>query len=192
MPTGTAPIVATTRGPVERICRKCSQPKPANDFRLHSRTTGRRARDCKACHAASERARRQRHAGERSNRRLYKAWRDIANSDNRRRSVEKLVVELMKVYRGPSGLANAWKQALNQASAARRIRAAESALRLIVWTQQHAPTLNVSGKTDEAIDESLNLETGRLILQAMKAQPELVRAIAHRIGFDWSDPIEKT
>jgi hypothetical protein len=188
MTDGSDAIVATTREPAERICTKCARSKPISDYRLKCRTTGRRATWCRACHAESERARRQRHANERSNRRLYKAWRDLANVDNRRRSVEKLVAGLMRSYGGPTGLASAWKQALDTASASRRIRAAESALRLIIWTRQHAATLNVADMDDATLD----LERGRLLLDAMRTRPELVRAIAHRIGFDWSDPIEKT
>jgi hypothetical protein len=42
-----------------RLCRTCCQPKPLAEFRRRSPNSDARFRECRACHAAAERRRRQ-------------------------------------------------------------------------------------------------------------------------------------
>jgi hypothetical protein len=123
------------RGDNSRTCTRCLRQLPQTTFRVIQSATGRRARHCNTCHALAERHRRNKSHRADKNRRLYHAWGFLARATDRRRSIERLCLALLAEFGSEQNLALAWREAFQEASASRRLRALAAMIELLRWTE---------------------------------------------------------
>ena len=150
---GTSLSVDLDRSP--RRCQRCLRDKPAAQFRVVNKATQRRAGYCNECHRITEKSRRSASRTKCRNQRLFTAWGFLARATDRRRSIERLCLHLIAQFGSEQDLAVAWRQAFQEASACRRLRALAAMIELIKWTAAHSQSLR------RLTDEELAAEFAR-------------------------------
>jgi len=167
--------------PSTRICTRCLQTLPLNRFNLRSSITRKRQAWCVPCRCDYQRERRIQRSKKREERQLYSAWAKIASAQQRRTSVENVIVRLVLAFGGPAGLASAWFSAFERASSVRQLRACESLCFLIERFAANPEVMDLRRLDD------LEAEQQRLAKQIIREQfltnPQDVAEIARQHGF---------
>ncbi len=95
------------------VCRQCGLAKPSEDFRRRHPGRDVRIRQCRSCHAQSERLRRQ---AKRSRSRRQEINRMLSRLKRAKseRQVVTICEEMIEGFRGVDGLFRSWRAALDQ------------------------------------------------------------------------------
>lgn len=128
--------------PETRVCRSCLRTLPLQEFRRRSKSSDRRMHQCRSCHTASERARRQKRAAGQKVRRTVQQARQIAQA-RRDRELVALVTSIVRTI-GPNQFAVDLRNALDDARNHGRYRDAKQLLLCVTRLAEKADDLLIA------------------------------------------------
>ncbi len=111
----------------------------------------------------------------------HQAWSDIACRKCERTDLVQLVSQLLDRFGGPAGFAKFWHQSALEASSLRKLRAAESLVKLMNYLAREPELL--SHLEDLELAEELRRNKIQAIREALRSEPALVEALAAQEGF---------
>lgn len=170
-------------GPSERICTRCSVTYPANDFKFRSVTDRRLSSWCRRCNALDQRIRYAKKKSKQQEKILHRTWSELSRGCQRQ-EVQRAIVHLLARFGGPKMFANAWFEAFTQATAVKKLRAAESLVFLLERFATNPDSFDYR-KLENLEAEKLKL-TQTIIAEELVRDPESVAMIASRHGYKLS------
>lgn len=186
-PVGVDTSASTAFATPVRQCPRCRVWVPAGCFRLHSRKDGseHRLAHCDECRWQAERERRERALRTKRQRAMFKGWADIARAHKKRWAIATLVGRLWDELGGSDGIAHEWALALKEGSAAQRVRACESLVRLTEWLEQNPEVLaDPSAMSGKQLEEEAQQARIKATLELFRTDPEAAKMIASKFESD--------
>jgi len=179
MSTQTKPADALSV-PSERICTKCHITYPANHFKFRGVTDKRLSSWCRRCNAIDQRIRYAKKKSKQQEKILHHTWSELSRGCQRHEA-QRFISNLIAQFGGPKMLANAWLEAFTQATAVKKLRAAESLIFLLERFAANPDSHDFRKLENLEAEESRLAES--IIAEQMVRRPGSVAIIASRYGF---------
>ena len=167
------------QSPDTKFCEQCTCFKPITEFRRRSRDGFVRLNQCRTCHNATERQRRNGRRKQLNHRRMAKVLTQLKNEDRHDR-LELLCSVMFRQFGGLQGLVRAWQAYFQRASRKGGFAAFRSLQAVVRLTQDCEATVpQPSELSDDELQSGLDASVAQLIQQ----QPEVAIAAAKRLGW---------